>query len=399
MPATHGRQTGWTAVALLAIGAALAGCHAALPPPAKAPPTISPMQHLANPPKAALQAIFVDTGAIGMAAAVVEGDQGDAFGFGQRGAANSTPVDPRTLVRLQSLSKLFTADLLSADVAAGQVALTDPLLHYAPTGWKAPAGSVASQIELVNLASHTAGLPRDALDPQTIYADDAQPARWAWLADPTTKLSPPGKGAQYSNVGFDFLGDALARRAGASYGQALATTITGPLGMADTTPTPSAEQCARMMQGDPHKPPHPCIDQSGEAASGGLYTTASDMALWLRAQLAPNPAGDRRRISQAIYFPRAKLGFVGGLDHAGKANGVGLAWIELAPTADHPRVLEKTGGGDGFLTYVVIDPAERIGVFIAFDNMSGHRLKDVADDANKLVGQLGGMTPPPPTGR
>jgi hypothetical protein len=31
--------------------------------------------------------------------------------------------------------------------------------------------------------------------------------------------------------------------------------------------------------------------------------------------------------------------------------------------------------------------------------MSGHRLKDVADDANKLVGQLGGMTPPPPTGR
>ena len=79
------------------------------------------------------------------------------------------------------------------------------------------------------------------------------------------------------------------------------------------------------------------------------------MALWLKAQLAPGAETDRRRISQAIYVQRATLKKAIGLDHAGLANAIGLAWIEQLAGPGHPRILEKTGGGDGFLTYVVLD--------------------------------------------
>ena len=73
----------------------------------------------------------------------------------------------------------------------------------------------------------------------------------------------------------------------------------------------------------------------------------------------------------------------------GAASGIGLAWIEQAASQGRPRILEKTGGGDGFLTYVVIDPARRAGVFVGFDNVSGHRLGAVAEAADQLVFLLG----------
>jgi D-alanyl-D-alanine-carboxypeptidase/D-alanyl-D-alanine-endopeptidase len=307
-----------------------------------------------------------------------------------------SPKDPRTpdgrtLVRLQSLSKLLNSDLLSAMVAAGQVKLTDPLARYAPPGWQAPAGKPGDPpITLVNLASHTSGLPREGKVRVGDKADAAHAERWAWLAT-ETDLPTPGHGAQYSNIGFDLLGDALSAAAKMAYPALLAATVTTPLGMTDTTPTPTPEQCARMLSPDPLKRPFPCVDQIWEAGSGGLYSTGDDIALWMKAQLAP-PGGvsDRRRISQALYFQRAALHPVIGLDHAGPANAVGLAWIELLATPDHPRVLEKTGGGDGFLTYMVLDPQQRVGVFIAFNDLEDRRLPVVAEAANDLVGLLAG---------
>ena len=46
-------------------------------------------------------------------------------------------------------------------------------------------------------------------------------------------------------MGFDLLGAALAEARGRPYADLLRERITGPLGMADTTLAPSAEQCAR----------------------------------------------------------------------------------------------------------------------------------------------------------
>jgi D-alanyl-D-alanine-carboxypeptidase/D-alanyl-D-alanine-endopeptidase len=159
--------------------------------------------------------------------------------------------------------------------------------------------------------------------------------------------------------------------------------------MADTTATPRAEQCQRMMAGDARRRPYPCVDQSGAAASGGLYSTANDMALWLRAQLAPAATPGVRAISQSVYVRREQLKTAVGLDHAGPASGVGLAWIEQDASPGRPRILEKTGGGDGFLTYMVIDPVHRAGVFVGFNNVSGHRLGAVAETADQLAFLLG----------
>jgi len=359
-------------------------CKRATTPPAAVQVAVKPPQA-----PAAMAALYAESGAAGMVATVVDGDDVTTQGFGRIGPKDPRQPDGRTVVRLQSISKLFASDLLASLVAQGKVKLTDPLLAHAPAGWAPPKGNKTdAQISLVSLATHTSGMPREAgIDPPLTPAAYI-PARWAWLARETGRPAP-GAQALYSNVGFELLGDALANVTGKSYGDALDMAVTGPLGMVDTTAQPTAEQCGRLLAPDPRRAPYPCVDQSGEAASGGLYSTAADMALWMKAQLAAGAPTTRRTISQSIYVQRAALARAVGLDHAGPASGIGLAWIQEDADPTHPRILEKTGGGDGFLTYIVIDPAHRVGVFVAFNNMTGHRLGLVARDANALVGLLG----------
>jgi D-alanyl-D-alanine-carboxypeptidase/D-alanyl-D-alanine-endopeptidase len=377
------------AAAIAGLLLALAACK---PPPAPPAPAAIPAADfnapLSPPAQALLGDVFAQSQAQGMVVAVVRGDAMTTTGFGRISRANPQAPDGRVLVRLQSISKLFASDLLSAFVAEGRLKLSDPLASYAPAGWAPSKATKALSITLLSLATHTSGLPRGPYYDPAVPVSVADAARWDLVAR-QQGLSAPGRGAHYSNLGFDLLGDALASAAHSTYEAALAGEITGPLGMADTTATPTPAQCARMMAGDVRRQLHPCVDQTGEAASGGLYSTADDMALWLRAQLKPDAAGDRRRISQQVYVRRDALAYAAGLDHAGHATGIGLAWIEQDASPGRPRILEKTGGGDGFLTYVVIDPVRRAGVFVGFNNVSGHRLGAVAAAADDLVILLG----------
>jgi D-alanyl-D-alanine-carboxypeptidase/D-alanyl-D-alanine-endopeptidase len=381
------RMSGW-----LALAATLAACHPAAPGRAAGDRGAAIGRGAAYdaPIDVALEQLEVDTEALGAVVTVVRGDAVAVSGYGRMSPTSPATPDGRTLVRLQSISKLFDCDLLSAMVFDGRVRLGDTLAQHAPPGWSAPPPKPGdAPITLLELATHTAGLPREAKIRAGVPAAQALPQRWTWLNAPDAVLLPAGRIAAYSNIGFDLLGDALSTVAGTPYATALAATVTAPLGMTDTTVSPTPAQCARMLSPDPIRKPYPCKDQTWEAASGGLYSTADDIGRWLKYQLSPGADADRRRISQAVYIQRGSLKGAVGLDHAGPAHGLGLAWIELAPTAAHPRVLEKTGGGDGFLTYVVIDPAHRTGVFVAFDNLSGRRLPIVAADANALIGRLG----------
>ena len=45
------------------------------------------------------------------------------------------------------------------------------------------------------------------------------------------------------------------------------------------------------------------------------------------------------------------------------------------------------------MTYVVLDPEQRIGVFVAMNKMHGGALKRATQDANDLVATLGGFNP------
>jgi serine-type D-Ala-D-Ala carboxypeptidase/endopeptidase len=124
---------------------------------------------------------------------------------------NSCPPAAMALLRLGSITKVFTGEVLAALVNSGKVRLTDPLTRYAQG---APVPSFGErQITLLDLATYSAGLPRDAPhDPSE--PDLTWPRRaelWDWFSKYQLQWAP-GSVAAYSNAGFSLLADALGSR-------------------------------------------------------------------------------------------------------------------------------------------------------------------------------------------
>jgi D-alanyl-D-alanine-carboxypeptidase/D-alanyl-D-alanine-endopeptidase len=287
------------------------------------------------------------------------------------------------------VTKAFTGEVLANLVVDGRVRLTEALASHLP-GVTVP-GFDGRPITLLDLATHSAGLPRDIGDApadRPPFTWPTQTERDAWIGKLTLSWAP-GTTAAYSNVGFDLLADALANAAGTSYAALLQARITGPLGMTDTTLIPDASQCARLMMGTGlGAPPAPvCNDTQATAGDGRLYSTGNDMVRWLRHELQD----DRSQvlaISHAVYRMRQTMPAAIGFDEAGPMAGLALAWVMQAPNGIHPAILEKSGGGGGFKSYVAFAPGAHAAVFVAVDRVNFAMFMGLASAANQVLDSL-----------
>ncbi len=195
-------------------------------------------------------------------------------------------------------------------------------------------------------------------------------------------------------MGFDLLGDALSSAAHKPYEALLRERTTGPLGMRDTTFSPTQAQCARLLLGF-HAPranePPVCTDTVASAGSSGLYSTANDMARWLEYLLGTSEI-KQNPVAQAVYLLPPDLVSVKGLDHAGEPAGIGLGWMVLDAPETATRIVEKTGGGAGFTTYVALDQARHTDVFLALTEGGPSRINPFRETNNLLLA-LGGLPP------
>jgi D-alanyl-D-alanine-carboxypeptidase/D-alanyl-D-alanine-endopeptidase len=343
--------------------------------------------------EAAAAAMFAQTGAPAMVIAVVREDAVVLRGYGEDRVGSGRKPDGNSLLRINSTSKVLAAELMVKLADEGKLRLGDPLQRYAAHGVKVPALNEAQPITLLSLATHTSGLARGT--------DDAAPAnaapntwpnhasRWNWLARQQPRTAP-GSAALYSNVGFDLLADALAAAGGQPYTDLLRAHVTAPLGMRDTTATPGAGQCARLLDGGPNNPTGPCSDTRATAGTGGMYSTAADMATWMRHLLGISKTmpDAQRTVAQALYVQRQQLASIEGLDGAGPASAIGLGWVQLAPTGTAPGLLQKTGGGGGFMSYLVMVPGRRVGIFVAVTKVDKAMSAAMARSANELAAAL-----------
>ncbi|HUN84662.1 MAG TPA: D-alanyl-D-alanine-carboxypeptidase/endopeptidase AmpH [Terracidiphilus sp.] len=273
--------------------------------------------------------LYANSGATGMVLVVVRGDQVFIRGYGETAPGSHIAPSENSVIRLCSLTKIFTSDLLAKMVADGTVHLDDPLQKYAPAGVRVPEQE--RPITLLELATHTAGLDREIGTPPRHTPHFAYPdfaTRWQWL--PTERLKfVPGTQAFYSNIGFDLLSDALASAAHTPYSTLLWSRTLRPLGMWETTFYPTAAQCARLLQGAHNE--GPCTVTENSEGSSGLYSTPEDMAKWLRYLVGSGTAAlpAQPPAAKAVYLQLSSLTSTYGLSHAGRPSGIGLGWMHL----------------------------------------------------------------------
>ncbi|WP_080770303.1 MULTISPECIES: D-alanyl-D-alanine-carboxypeptidase/endopeptidase AmpH [Chromobacterium] len=337
--------------------------------------------------------IFRDSRAVGMVMVVVDKKQTLQRFYGQTRPGSRQKPDADSLLRIASISKTMTGEVLSSLALENRVKLDDPLQKYAPQGMALP--QAGQSITLLNLATHTSGFPREmpGSKPQDtpVFVWPDQQQRWSWLSASKARFAA-GEKAQYSNLAFDFLADALAVATGRPYAALLRDKITAPLGMKDTTLNPTAAQCARLLEGFGASP---CVNTTAASGSGGIYSTPRDMQRWLQDLVYPQDAARKQLRDQMfrMYFKRDNLRSLRGMDVAGQADELGLGWIRMQEKPDAPEIIQKTAGGGGFIGYVAIAPKHDVAVWVALTRSGGTHYHNMSGGANKLVAELSGYQP------
>ncbi|MEO6806004.1 MAG: D-alanyl-D-alanine-carboxypeptidase/endopeptidase AmpH [Edaphobacter sp.] len=340
--------------------------------------------------------LFLQSGSTGMVLVVVRGNQVFFRGYGETAPGGHQLPTKDSLLRLCSLTKTFTTDVLTKLAADKTVRLNDPLQRFAPRHAVVPKR--IQPITLIDLATHTSGLPRELGNPPRGTPHFTFPdyrTRWRWL--PNQRLhSTPGTAALYSNIAIDLLSDALQSATHTHYAALLAERTLNPLHMRNTTFFPDAAQCSHLLVGGNDE--GPCTSTEQTAGSSGLYSTATDMTIWLQYLLGTSgvsiPAQDPA--AQAVYIHPADLVSQKGLDHAGEPTGIGLGWLHLLPSDDPSHIVEKTGGGAGFSTYIAINHSRHTAIFLAATDGPGDIHSNLFYKANNLLLAMAGLPPLPP---
>jgi D-alanyl-D-alanine-carboxypeptidase/D-alanyl-D-alanine-endopeptidase len=340
--------------------------------------------------------LFLQSGTTGMVLVVVHDNEVLFRGYGETAPNSHQAPTQDSVLRLCSLTKIFTTDVLTKLVADKTVRLDDPLQRFAPKHVVVPKR--VQPITLADLATHTSGLQRElGTAPRGIphFTFPDYRTRWRWL--PNQRLrSTPGTAALYSNIAFDFLSDALEAATHKQYAALLAERTLNPLHMQHTTFFPSEEQCRHLLL-SAHDD-GTCTVTEASAGSSGLYSTANDMAIWLQYLLGTGGTGTPSLDpdAQAVYIVPSHLVRQKGLDHAGEPTGIGLGWIHILPVNSPSHIVEKTGGGAGFETYVAINHSRHTAIFLAATDGSVDTHLNLFNAANKLLLALAGLPPLPP---
>lgn len=172
------------------------------------------------------------------------------FHYGTVGLGKLQQPNDRSVFQIASLTKIFTALLLADCVQRGEVNLVDPLSMYIAVP---PATFDGNEITLLDLATHTSGLPlrpssRTGLSQDNPYAGYTESDLCADLGRVRlTRL--PGSSFEYSNFDYALLGYALSQRLGKTYADLLRARILEPLRMDETTLTLSTAMQHREIWG------------------------------------------------------------------------------------------------------------------------------------------------------
>jgi CubicO group peptidase (beta-lactamase class C family) len=300
------------------------------------------------------------------------------------GPVSGGPVpDERTIFRIASMSKSFTASAIMLLRDAGSLALDDLAAKYVPelAGWRYGAVD-AAPITVRNLLTMTAGFPTD--DPwgdrqQGLPLDSFR----ALLAGGVGFNWAPGTRFEYSNLGYAILGLVVTAASGVPYDEFVRTRLLAPLGMSrtgfDAAEFPASELALGYRRGSGGWEEVPFDPYGAFAPMGGVFSCVADLATWAAgfaaafppdgaAALAPHPlaAASRRQMQlpQAVTAWRAPDRIPGGPPAAPSYYGFGL-FVDEDPGLG--RVVSHSGGYPGFGSNMRWHPATGVGV-IALGN-------------------------------
>jgi CubicO group peptidase (beta-lactamase class C family) len=328
----------------------------------------------------------------GLSIALVDGDRALwTQGFGHVDGDGSAAVTPDTIFSVQSMSKAFTATAVMRAVEAGRLDLDKSITAYLPdfTVHSAFEDHPERKITLRMLLSHTAGFTHEApignndeLEPGD-FDTHVRSISDTWLRFPV------GTGYAYSNLGIDLAGYILEKTYGEPFAALMRDQLLTPLGMTEST-FDRSEIRTSSSRALGHSGPLPAVPVDVPmTAAGGLYTSATDLARFLRFQLNGGSIDGKNILSPAMIQEQRTVPAPDAGARYGYALGVARTGWYAGQNAD---LFSHGGGGFGFIADLWWLPQLQVGIAI-LTNSADHHLQGVLAQSilSDLVHQAGSV--------
>lgn len=276
--------------------------------------------------------------------------------FGHENLWAKRPATTNTAYHVASVTKTFTATLAVLLHDRGVIDLDQPIAKWLPDDVRiSTTPDRGATITCRQLATHTSGLPRRVpgkvqsvewryqLEPRRLYD---------LLADVELK-SDPGTAEAYSNLGFGLLGHVLELAAGKPLNELLQEHLCQPLGLRHTAIHVDPDLPIATGYTTPPRLPERHSYKQRLAGSGGLVSSASDLAKFIAANLQ---AGVFTSNQLSRLHTPARL-------QDGSATDHGLAW-SVRRTQRAGVVISKSGGRGNASAWIGFAPRHGIGVVV-----------------------------------
>lgn len=314
----------------------------------------------------------------GVAIEIYQDGEPFSYYFGYADPEKEIPVTEKTLFEIGSITKLFTSVLLAEEVNAQKISLSDSIAEYVPD--LSVSSNYFNKITLLNLATHTTGLPLTVGNETRLRAQ--LPGYFAnWIPNKTI-----GSQWRYSNINTGLLGYALEASAHENINRLYRYRILKPLGMTLIgTEVPADLQQYYSLGYNVDGVLVAPIKASLFPASAAVKASGDDMQKFLKASLllpgTPKPIADAIQMTQTAYvktttlsqglgwniYPNARKNIKILLNPQMNASigPLNANWIDAKKIKYDPSALiDKTGGTDGFRSYIALLPNEKSGIVI-----------------------------------
>ncbi|HEX4046169.1 MAG TPA: serine hydrolase [Gammaproteobacteria bacterium] len=294
--------------------------------------------------------------------------------FGYANETKQTPVTRQTIFEIGSISKVMTSVLLAQQVDFAKVQLNDSITDYL-----VDLPETYEDITPKNLATHTGGFPFNV--PSDIKN---QKALQAYLQ--TWQLPYPADAQWiYSNASIGLIGEVLAVATKRKIEDLYQRRLLMPIGMQPIAWTvPPALQRFYAQGHDKEGRPVPASSMGIFPCAGDVKASATDMQRFLAAAIGlpgtPKQILYPMRMTQTAYVKVPA--FLQGLgwqlyplpqQSSGKIPTFPIVNLRIMqpveemierPVFDGNMLMEKTGGTEGFRSYIAVIPNQQAGIVV-----------------------------------
>ncbi|MEE9473195.1 MAG: serine hydrolase domain-containing protein [Acidimicrobiia bacterium] len=313
---------------------------------------------------------------------VLDGELVYSGSFGLANLDEKIAADTKSLFRIASMSKSFTALAILQLRDEGRLSLDDPVSQYLPE-MKALTylTTDAPEITIRHLLTHSAGFPEDNPWGDRQLADSDEELM-ELIAGGVSFSNVPGVEYEYSNLGFALLGQIVRVVSGMDFQDYTAEHIFEPLGMNSTVweyeNAPGDHLALGYDWVDEAWVNIPLEHHGSFGAMGGLITSIEDFTAYVGLHLSAWPprsdadAGPLKRSSlREMHHPWRFAYLVPAFSYpngrecaSARAYAYGLTWME---DCDGKVMIGHSGGLPGFGSNWTMLPEYGLAV-MSFDN-------------------------------